>query len=79
MKITADDVVQTQRLPVHAQKILLFPTERPDQIRPINPPATQGITSGLMPPNQLPVLFKADPMAIKEFVDVGGEQQAVGP
>jgi hypothetical protein len=46
--------------------------------RPINPLATQGITGGFMPTNQLPVLFKADPMAIKELVDVGGEQKPVG-
>jgi hypothetical protein len=64
---------------VDAQKLLLLPTEWPNQIRPINPPTAQGIPCCFMPPNQLPVLFKADPMAIKEFVDVGGEQQAVGP
>ena len=61
------------------EKHLLLPTKRPDQIRPINSPATQGITGGLMSPNQLAIFFKADPMVIKEFVDVGGEQQAVGP
>jgi hypothetical protein len=64
---------------VSQEKYLLFTTEWPDQIRPINSPATQGITGRLMAPNQFPALFKADPMAIKEFVDVGGEQQAVGP
>jgi hypothetical protein len=64
---------------VHAQKPLLLKAERPDQIRTIDSPATQGITGGFMAPNQLPALFKADPMAIKEFVDVGGEQKPVGP
>ena len=61
------------------EKHLLFPTERPDQIRTIDSPATEGITGDFMAPNQLPALFKADPMAIKEFVAVGGEQKPVGP
>ena len=31
-----------------------------------------------MLPNQLAIGIEADPMAIKQFVDVGGQQQSIG-
>ena len=68
----------SKSMPMRGEKDLLLPTKRPDQIRPIDSPATQGIPCCFMAPNQFPVLFKADPMAIKELVDVGGEQKPVG-
>ena len=54
------------------QKLLLLPVERPDQIRPFDAPAAQGLPCRLVLPDQLTAAVKADPVAVKQFVQMGG-------
>ena len=67
-----------QCLSMGSEKVLLFAAERPDQVRPCNPPAAQRILGCFVLAEQLTVGIKADPVAVEQFVHVRGEQQAVG-
>ena len=53
------------------QILLLLKRKRLNHIRTLNPPTTQSISCRFMLPNQLAIRLKTDPMAIKQFVDVG--------
>ena len=52
------------------EKKLLLTTERLELVSAGNPPATQGLTCRFMAPDQLARGVEADPVAIKQFVDM---------
>ena len=56
------------------QEVFLFAAECLDLVGSLNPPATQGLASRLMAPDQFTGGIEADPVAIKELVDMGREQ-----
>jgi hypothetical protein len=56
------------------QEALLLSAECLDLVGSLNPPATQGLTSRLMAPDQFTGDIETDPVAIKELVDMGREQ-----
>ena len=53
------------------QKALLLPTERPDQVRSLYPPAAQRLARKLVLAQELTPFIEADPVAVKQLVHVG--------
>lgn len=61
------------------QELLLFAAKRPDQIRPFDAPAAQGLPCCLVLPDQLPTAIEADPVPIKQFVHMGESSRPLAP
>ncbi len=59
------------------QILLLLKRKRLNHIRTLNPPTLQRITGSFVLPNQLTIAIEADPMAVKQFVDMGRQQQTI--
>ena len=53
------------------QEPLLLPGEGAENVRPLDPPTVQGVSSCLVSPDQLTVGIKADPVPIKQLVEMG--------
>jgi hypothetical protein len=50
---------------------LLFPGEGAENMHPLDPPTVQGFSSSLVSPDQLTAGIKADPVAVKQLVEMG--------
>lgn len=60
------------------QKPFLLPAKWPDKISPIDRPTTQSLAGSLVLAEQLTAGIKADPMSVKQLVNMWGEQQTIG-
>jgi hypothetical protein len=53
------------------QEPLLLPGEGAENMRSLDPPTVQGFSSCLVSPDQLTAGIKADPVAVKQLVEMG--------
>jgi hypothetical protein len=60
------------------EELLLLTAEHLDLVGAVNPPATQGLTCSLVPPDQLTRDVETDPVTIKERIRSGVGHRVAG-